>query len=612
MYAKRVQLLNYGPIERVDIAFPIEGDISKPVVLVGENGAGKSILLSHIVNGLINAKDILYPGTPEMATGTAYKLRSDGYIRSGAECYFSRVEFEDNIHIGELRSRMPKNEHSSIPSELSGPDAHRAWRELSSGQKDHLFSNIHQNNEKIKKLFSKRCILYFPHNRFEEPAWLNQENMTSKAEYMNVSRIAGSTDRRIVSYSPLRDNQNWLFDLIYDRTAFEIRTTNLPLPITDSDDRIPLPVFLGFSGNATSIYNITLQIVRTLLNANPNVRFGIGGRLNRVVSLEEGETRQIVPNIFQLSSGETSLLDLFLSILRDFDLCGVPFSKAKEVQGIVAIDEIDLHLHATHQYTILPSLIQMFPGVQFIFTTHSPLLVLGMNKVFGQDGFALYQLPSGQQIFPEEFGEFESAYQTLSETRKFSDEIRTAIERAQHPVIFVEGDTDREYIQRACELLGNEGLLEHIDLRDGGGSGRLRNIWKGFRAPLSEIVPQKVLLLFDCDNPVDHINKGNLYKRTIPLQSDNPIKIGIENLFAKSILLQALEHKPAFINIVSQHTRTERGEECKVPERWTVDPDEKTNLCTWICQNGEAEDFEFFRVIFEILDEFVSVEPPTE
>ena len=158
-----------------------------------------------------------------------------------------------------------------------------------------------------------------------------------------------------------------MFDLIYDRTAFEIQTTSFPLPIADSEQRIPLPLFLGFSGNATNIYEIVLQIVRKILDAVPNVRFGIGGRLNRVVSLEEGETKQIVPNIFQLSSGETSLLDIFLSILRDFDLSGTSFSKAEEVRGTVIVDEIDLHLHAIHQYTVLPNLIQMFPGVQFIF-----------------------------------------------------------------------------------------------------------------------------------------------------------------------------------------------------------------------------------------------------
>ena len=63
----------------------------------------------------------------------------------------------------------------------------------------------------------------------------------------------------------------------------------------------------------------------------------------------------IVPNIFQLSSGETSLFDIFLSILRDFELSGSQFSNAADIRGIVVVDEMDLHLHAVHQHEVLPS-----------------------------------------------------------------------------------------------------------------------------------------------------------------------------------------------------------------------------------------------------------------
>ena len=86
---------------------------------------------------------------------------------------------------------------------------------------------------------------------------------------------------------------------------------------------------------------------------------------------------------------------------------------------------------------------QMFPKVQFIVTTHSPLFVLGMHDAFGEDGFALYRLPLGQQINPEEFSEFGEAYRSLTTTRRFSDDIQTAIEEAQKPILFVEGDTDK-------------------------------------------------------------------------------------------------------------------------------------------------------------------------
>ena len=51
MYTTRIRVTNYGPIDQLDINFPYSDDTPKPVVLVGQNGSGKSILLSHIVNG---------------------------------------------------------------------------------------------------------------------------------------------------------------------------------------------------------------------------------------------------------------------------------------------------------------------------------------------------------------------------------------------------------------------------------------------------------------------------------------------------------------------------------------------------------------------------------
>ena len=157
-----------------------------------------------------------------------------------------------------------------------------------------------------------------------------------------------------------------------------------------------------------------------------------------------------------------------------------------------------------------------------------------MNKVFGEDGFGLYHLPSGQQISPEEFGEFESAYQSLTETRKYSDDIRTAVENARKPIVFLEGDTDRKYFQKACELFGKNELLEQIDLREGGGSGNLQNAWKGFNSPLSDVVPQKELLLFDCENQIERSSRGNLCRCKIPFQTCNPIEKGIENPIRKT------------------------------------------------------------------------------
>lgn len=59
------------------------------------------------------------------------------------------------------------------------------------------------------------------------------------------------------------------------------------------------------------------------------------------------------------------------------------------ISGIVLIDEIDLHLHPKWQRKILRQLRNTFPNVQFIVTTHSPIVLLGaldLAQVFTLDG----------------------------------------------------------------------------------------------------------------------------------------------------------------------------------------------------------------------------------
>ena len=55
-------------------------------------------------------------------------------------------------------------------------------------------------------------------------------------------------------------------------------------------------------------------------------------------------------------------------MLNEFDGAGAP----ERVEGVVLIDEIDLHLHPRWQREALPRLRSVFPRLQFIATTHSP------------------------------------------------------------------------------------------------------------------------------------------------------------------------------------------------------------------------------------------------
>jgi predicted ATP-binding protein involved in virulence len=48
--------------------------------------------------------------------------------------------------------------------------------------------------------------------------------------------------------------------------------------------------------------------------------------------------------------------------------------------GVVLIDEIDLHLHPSWQKRILNDLSRTFPGIQFIVTTHAPMVIGGVRN----------------------------------------------------------------------------------------------------------------------------------------------------------------------------------------------------------------------------------------
>ena len=51
-----------------------------------------------------------------------------------------------------------------------------------------------------------------------------------------------------------------------------------------------------------------------------------------------------------------------------------------ETEGIILIDEVDLHLHPKWQKRILKDLMDIFPKVQFIVSTHAPEVINSVKK----------------------------------------------------------------------------------------------------------------------------------------------------------------------------------------------------------------------------------------
>lgn len=83
-----------------------------------------------------------------------------------------------------------------------------------------------------------------------------------------------------------------------------------------------------------------------------------------------------------LSDGQRTILGLFCDIARRAAILNPHFEgEANEkTNGVVLIDELDLHLHPKWQMNIIENLRKTFPNIQFICTTHSPILLRSIEK----------------------------------------------------------------------------------------------------------------------------------------------------------------------------------------------------------------------------------------
>ena len=77
-----------------------------------------------------------------------------------------------------------------------------------------------------------------------------------------------------------------------------------------------------------------------------------------------------------LSSGFKTCITIFWGLIKEIEYSrDRGMDLAAKFDGIILIDELELHLHPVWQSKILQSLRSVFPSAQFIITTHSPHIV---------------------------------------------------------------------------------------------------------------------------------------------------------------------------------------------------------------------------------------------
>lgn len=569
MRIKRIYTRNVGPIDNADIEFCTNADKTpKPVILVGENGTGKSTILSNIVDAFYEMAGKTYKNVREQdGTGYQYyKTIKSSEIKIDHKYMSSIIEFCDTD------SEKVVCRYVFMSGDFNCDEFIHA---MGTDFKD---KNIRRNNnlkttdilkEDVEKIFNANVICYFGSDRFEKPQWLGEKyyrTMKSNDVHMAIKqRYSGNLYTPISVEDVTNETLQWLLDVIVD-SRMDIVDVNGVAQAVHAN----LKEVLALGIARKNIENIMTAIIGKDVYFGLNFRSEYGSRFN---IFDRQDEKVIVPSLDALSTGQSVLFNMFATIVRYADSKDINRSiNCGEIEGIVVIDEIELHLHSKLQREVLPKLLKLFPKIQFVITTHSPLFLLGMDEAYGKDGYCIYQMPKAEIISSECFTEFQNAYLYMSQTEKFQSEIKNAIQNKNNKnLIVTEGATDWRHLKAALRYFQNHkaeytdldiefleynpknperGELEELEQLEMSGT-QLVTMCEGF----SKIEqPRKIIFIADADVP-DTVNKlfdkgkeykiwkHNVYSMILPVpehRADTP-KICIEHYYLDCDLKREIE-----------------------------------------------------------------------
>jgi len=496
----RCLFINRAPFEdNLEIAFK-EG----VNVLCGINGRGKTTILSYIADAIYEMAKPNYPGSFEGKENKYYRVSSTSHSINPSKPSIVYIRFNidgrliDYIDVRDKISEADYNTFIKLDGKIefnkikNGMTSHDTVKMFSCNSTDHL----------LKETFLKNVITFFPSYRYELPGYLNPP-YKEEIEISKTARFSGDLPNPLEVRTGLNELCGWILDVVLD---WEVNKQTQK--IKDQDRSYELDVT-----PERSVWDNLSQLLRNILvskNYPGRVRFGIGrrsisgNRISIIHVISKDQQEQLCPNLSLLSSGETALLCLFGEIIRQADKLNVNIP-LNQIEGIVLVDEIEKHLHIRLQKEILSRLLKLFPNIQFIVSSHSPFLNMGLASESGLKS-QIYDLDNGAMECEPTINEvYQNTYELfLGERNKYAEalaEIRPKIESLTKTLVITEGKTDWKHFKRALDYFKSQGEFVDLDIElyeyemNFGDSELHKTLTKYSQIPNRF----KIIGLFDCD-----------------------------------------------------------------------------------------------------------------
>ena len=433
MHVEQCLFINCAPFENLHLSF-IERGVN---VLTSINGGGKTTVLSYIADAFHEIAKNHYEQSFRGIENQYYRIQSTSEIY-GLNQYFIvyiRIIYNDrNIDYVNIYGKLDETEYENRVTIYNKVPFSNFKDSLSqSGGVKRIFGL--QSND-AKNIFQQNLATYFPSYRFEIPQYLNNP-FRNKVSFNQKTSFNFELPNPLEVVSSLHDVTEWLFDLLLDDL----------MKGSDITQQLDL----------SQLFYCMRSIAGAIANRNyKDVQFNIGPRNSGPtrIGLITTDRQWLYPSLFNMSSGEKDLFCLFSEILKQADIIKI----LPRISGVVLIDEIDKHLHIKLQYETLPVLLQLFPAVQFIITSHSPFLHMGLEDAQALPS-RIMSLENNGIIIPRMDNPlYKEVYDMMIyENQRFADKCKameSAIKLSQKPIIITEGKTDIIHINKAKEKLG--------------------------------------------------------------------------------------------------------------------------------------------------------------
>ncbi|AYV38094.1 hypothetical protein EFI48_15495 [Aeromonas veronii] len=367
MALDKVVINNFRSINHLELSLSPE---NKVICFVGENGSSKTAVLTSIIEAFIEKTKHEYHDSRK-EKNLRYRIVTQNEIQDGAQFYSIEVSY----------SKIKGEQHTFkkiVANDVNiDPNIYRhAISDLVLRGSYHAESSTLDRMNLAADFLNDNVFLFRPGHRYEQDALIVDKDNVGWDSRLSIGK---SFDGKMpyhhtVSYSG-HDYQTMILDMFFDAQV----------------------------GYKDSIFG--LQMIPVILGRITNKDFGS-------IQISQSPYRQVLSStlgeLSGLSQGELDLLVTISNIIKQQMFFFQRYSNEEREQyglsdvlkipGVVLIDEVDLHLHPKAQENYIRVLMDIFPNIQFIVTTHSPFVIRGLPE-----NAVVVQLPSGRK-FDNNFG----------------------------------------------------------------------------------------------------------------------------------------------------------------------------------------------------------------